>query len=74
MAPPLPVLVRRGAPVLSSYYRFSTDKEQVPHRLDAPRRLLKPMASHPGTDRVECLPTSDGVLLRVSVDPADLRK
>ena len=74
MGRPLPVLVRRRALVLSSYYRFSTDKEQVPHRLDAPRRLLKPMATTWVPDRVECLPTSDGVLLRVSVDPADLRK
>ncbi len=36
--------------------------------------LIKLMVDHPDGVRVECVPITEGVSLRVSVDPADIGK
>jgi uncharacterized protein len=48
--------------------------EQSKEISDAVRALIKLMVDHPDAVRVECDATSEGVSLRVSVDPADIGK
>ena len=48
--------------------------EQAKAITDAVRTLIKLMVDHPDAVRVECASITDGVSLRVSVDPADIGK
>jgi len=48
--------------------------EQAKEIADAVTTLIKLMVDHPEGVRVECVPISDGVSLRISVDHADIGK
>lgn len=48
--------------------------EQSREIADAVLALIKLMVDHPDGVRVECVPASDGVSLRVSVDHNDIGK